>query len=38
MKKVYPFLMTVSVCIFISACSNQTNSEKEVESDNKKLQ
>ncbi|WP_018765341.1 hypothetical protein [Bacillus sp. 105MF] len=36
MKKVYPFLMTVSVCIFISACSNQTNSEKEVESDNKK--
>ncbi|PEE40601.1 hypothetical protein [Bacillus pseudomycoides] len=36
MKKVYSFLMTVSVCIFISACSNQTNSEKEVESDNKK--
>ncbi|PFW92767.1 hypothetical protein COL32_00350 [Bacillus pseudomycoides] len=36
MKKVYPLLMTVSVCIFISACSNQTNSEKEVESDNKK--
>ncbi|WP_410983269.1 hypothetical protein [Bacillus cereus] len=36
MKKVYPFLMTVSVCIFISACSNQTNSEKEVESDTKK--
>ncbi|AIK38974.1 hypothetical protein BG07_4368 [Bacillus pseudomycoides] len=36
MKKVYPFLMTVSVCIFISACSNQTNSEKEVESVNKK--
>ncbi|MEN1934103.1 hypothetical protein AAIE21_00515 [Paenibacillus sp. 102] len=36
MKKVYSFLMTVSVCIFISACSNQTNSEKEVESDTKK--
>ncbi|PGC33608.1 hypothetical protein COM11_03455 [Bacillus pseudomycoides] len=36
MKKVYSLLMTVSVCIFISACSNQTNSEKEVESDNKK--
>ncbi|MBC6972879.1 hypothetical protein H9I32_10955 [Bacillus sp. Xin] len=36
MKKVYSFLMTVSVCIFISACSNQTNSEKEVESHTKK--
>ncbi|PFK32163.1 hypothetical protein COI93_19645 [Bacillus cereus] len=36
MKKVYSFLMTVSVCVFISACSNQTNSEKEVESDTKK--
>lgn len=36
MKKVYSFLMTVSTCIFISACSNQTNSEKEVEPDTKK--
>ncbi|MBY0598656.1 hypothetical protein [Bacillus bingmayongensis] len=35
MKKISFFLAAVSLSIFISACSNQTNSEKEVESDTK---
>lgn len=36
MKKI-PFLLTaVSLCIVISACSNQTKSEKEVKSDTKR--
>ncbi|MEH7219485.1 hypothetical protein ACWKTS_35550 [Bacillus toyonensis] len=36
MKKNPFFPVTVSLCIFISACSNQMKSEKEVESDTKK--
>ncbi|MBG9715275.1 MULTISPECIES: hypothetical protein [Bacillus] len=36
MKKIPFFLTAVSLCIVISACSNQTKSEKEVISDNKK--
>ncbi|MDM5189177.1 hypothetical protein QUF99_18295 [Bacillus sp. DX4.1] len=37
MKKASSLLMTVSLCIFISACSNQTKSETEVESESNKV-
>ncbi|HDX9576914.1 TPA: hypothetical protein ROX88_000383 [Bacillus pseudomycoides] len=36
MKKIFSFLMIVSVCIFVSACSSQTKSETEMKSDSGK--
>ena len=36
MKKIFYFLMIVSVCIFVSACSSQTKSETEMKSDSGK--